>query len=111
MKKLFAEYCSYSSVHGVRYFVDEKRHWTERCWWIIAICFSIWFCGSSILSAWIKWHDNPILMAMNEKQIPISTIPFPTVTICPETKTHRAKLDLEYLYEVPKDMWNSTEAE
>lgn len=27
---LFAEYCSNSTIHGVRYLGDRKRHWSER---------------------------------------------------------------------------------
>lgn len=109
--KLITEYCSHSSIHGVRYFVEQKRHWTERCWWIIALVLSMWGCGVLIQNVWIKWRDTPVTMAINERQLPISTVPFPTITICPETKVHRSKLDLERLYEMPKEMWNCTEAE
>lgn len=28
---LFEEYCGSSTVHGVRYFGEKKRHWLERC--------------------------------------------------------------------------------
>lgn len=111
LSKVLSEYCSHSSIHGFRYCVEQKRHWTERCWWIIAIGVSVWFCSVLVQNVWIKWRDTPVIMAMNEKQLPISTVPFPTVTICPETKVHRSKLDLERLYEVPKEMWNCTEAE
>lgn len=110
MQKIFTEYLSYSSIHGVRYFA-EKRHWTEKCCWIISIGLSVWFCSTLIQNVWIKWRDTPVKMTMYEKQFTISAVPFPTVTICPETKVHRSKLDLERLYEVPKEMWNSTEAE
>lgn len=27
---LIVEFCSNSSIHGVRYFSERRRHWTER---------------------------------------------------------------------------------
>lgn len=29
-KKSFVEYCENCSIHGVRYFTERKRHWSER---------------------------------------------------------------------------------
>lgn len=111
MQRIFSEYCSNASVHGVRYFTERKRHWTEKCWWIIAIGLSVWFCGTLIRNVWIKWRDNPVTMTMNEKQIPISTIPFPTVTICPEIKTYKVKLDISRVYNLPKETRDLTDME
>lgn len=111
MQKTLKEYCSNASVHGVQYFTERRRHWTERCWWTIAIGLSIWFCGSLIENVWLKWCSDPVKMTMMEKPSPISSIPFPTVTICPETKTYKSKLDLTHLNEMPKEMWNLSEAE
>ncbi|KAG4070571.1 hypothetical protein HA402_011958 [Bradysia odoriphaga] len=94
MRNYFLDYCSNATIHGVRYFTERRRHWTERCWWIVAIIMAACFCGISIQNVWIKWRDSPVIMNMNEKMIPISTIPFPTITICPEVKTRKGKLDL-----------------
>lgn len=94
MRNFVMEYCSKTTIHGVRYFSERNRHWTERCWWIIAIGASMWFCGFSIQNVWKKWGENPVSMSVFERQIPISRIPFPTVTICPEIKTKRMKFDL-----------------
>lgn len=33
-------------------------------------------------------------MCLTENEAPISAIPFPTVTICPETKTYAKKLNI-----------------
>lgn len=64
-------------------------------WWIVALILSLWLCGSSILGLWIKWHKNLVTLKMIENNaIDLATIPFPTVTICPETKTTKDKFDL-----------------
>lgn len=112
LRKCFTEYCSNTSVHGVRYITERRRHWTERCWWMIAIALSIWFCGSLIRNIWVKWRDTPVTMSMTEKLVPISTIPFPTITICPEIKTYKEMLDLTRLiHDLSMDKWEFTELE
>lgn len=65
-----------------------------RLWWIIAFGVSFWLCGSSILGLWIKWHRNLVTLKIIENDVSITNIPFPTVTICPETKTTKDKIDL-----------------
>lgn len=44
---------------------------------------------------WIHWRDNPVSTSFMQKDQPISTIPFPTVTICPNAKVSEGKLDWE----------------
>lgn len=105
------DYCSNTTIHGVRYCTERRRHWTERCWWLIAIGLSVWFCGSSIRNIWIKWRDNPVTMSLTETLLPIPTVPFPTVTICPEIKTYKQKLDLTSLYGLKIDEWDLSDIE
>lgn len=121
VKLFFMEFCANSSIHGVRYFTERKRHWSERYhsknklnptkshfnfslenyrrfWWIVAFILSVCLCGTSINNIWMKWHDSPVAMTFSDHEIPISVIPFPTVTICPETKASKNQLDLIYAY-------------
>lgn len=63
---------------------------------------SVWLCGYSIQQIWTKWDEKPIVMTISEKEAPISTIPFPGVTICPQTKTKKEKLDLISAYNLLK---------
>lgn len=37
MRTIFSEFCTNSTIHGIRYFTERKRHWTER-WWIFTSC-------------------------------------------------------------------------
>lgn len=66
----------------------------NRIWWIIAFGLSVCFCGLSIWHVSLRWKENPVTMCFTEKPGPISKIPFPTVTICPETKAHVNKFDV-----------------
>lgn len=38
-------------------------------------------------------------MSFTEAALPVSVIPFPTVTICPETKTYSEKLNLNTAFD------------
>lgn len=66
---------------------------------MIAFGLSLLMCTSSIQDMWVKWRASPVTMSFNENTIPISAIPFPTVTICPETKTYKVKTDLNRIYD------------
>lgn len=57
------------------------------------------FCGGEIQKMWIKWDKNPVSIEISNHFVPISSIPFPTVTICPKTKTSKYKLDLHSIYQ------------
>lgn len=111
MRDFFIDYCSNTTIHGIRYFTERKRHWTEKCWWLIAMTLAVWFCGTSIQNVWAKWCNNPVTMNMNEKLLPIQTIPFPTVTICPEIKTYKSKLDINAVHRLKKEFWNISNVE
>lgn len=45
-------------------------------------------------------------MCFTEKPAPISRIPFPTVTICPETKAHVNKFDVTNAYNFINGHWD-----
>lgn len=73
-----------------------------RFWWMIAFILSTSLCVISISSIWRKWNETPVTISFSEHNIPISSIPFPTVTICPETKAQKSKLDLFNAYHMMK---------
>lgn len=43
-------------------------------------------CGSLIKDVYTKWDQSPVIISFAEKPMPVWEIPFPAVTICPETK-------------------------
>ncbi|XP_055325779.1 pickpocket protein 28-like isoform X2 [Sitodiplosis mosellana] len=94
IRAIFKDFCSNSSIHGVRYLTERRRHWSERLWWIVAFSLSVYFCVSSIHSILINWSENSVNMIMAEKNAMVSTIPFPTVTICVKPKIHLANLNM-----------------
>lgn len=61
---------------------------------MMAFTVSLSLCGASIQNIWSKWNEDPKIMNFVEKSMSISSIPFPTVTVCPQTKVLSYKLDL-----------------
>lgn len=93
----------FTSLHAhisKRYFTEKKRHWSERAWWLVAFTLSTIACGYLIYNVYVKWVLSPVIVSFAEKSTPIWEIPFPAVTICPETKTYMKKLNFT-------DVWNA----
>lgn len=140
-RELFKEFCVATTIHGVRYFTEQRRHWSERSpyfkffkkikfqlplvqttvhfcfanhrvFWIAAFSVSICLCGASIQNIWEKWTETPLVMSLSEKELTVSEIPFPMVTVCPgltnvsnfiQYKFHLIKYidkSFEYRYEI-----------
>lgn len=45
-----------------------------------------------------KWQKSPVIVSFAEKYTRVSEIPFPAVTICPETKARTSILNFTDLY-------------
>lgn len=72
----------------------------HRIWWIIAFGLSLYFCGTLIHNVWIKWDQSPVIVSFAEKTTPVWAIPFPAVTVCPETKSYMNKLNFTDAYHI-----------
>lgn len=58
-----------------------------RFFWLLSIFLSASFCCYSIYNVYQKWQESPIIVSFDKQLSHVSDIPFPAVTICPETKT------------------------
>lgn len=56
-----------------------------------------------IRNIWIKWETDPVIITFAEEMIPIQSIAFPTVTICPVTKSQVDKLNFTDTYHMLKE--------
>ncbi|GAB0099479.1 pickpocket protein 28 [Sergentomyia squamirostris] len=95
---LFSDYCNNSTIHGVKYLGERRRPWMERAWWVIVFVLSIYGCSRLIWNVWNKWDQSPVIVSFAEKSTPVWQIPFPAVTICPETKSKREFLNYTEVY-------------
>lgn len=95
---LFSEYANNSTIHGVRYLGEKRRPFAERVWWIIVFVLSVYGCGRLIYNVYMKWDQSPVIVSFAEKSTPVWQIPFPAVTICPETKAKSEFLNFTQQY-------------
>lgn len=89
--ELFSDYSDYSTIHGVRYMGEKKRHWSERLWWLVVVIISVCFCSYLVNQTWLKWQNTPVIVTFSEESTPCFSIPFPTVTICTDIKIQKTK--------------------
>lgn len=92
-RQVFSEYSETSTVHGVRYLGEKRRHWSERIWWIVTVSISVFLCAGFIIQAWWKWNTTPVIISFAEEATPISKIPFPTITICNDLMVNSSVLN------------------
>nr|XP_029720869.1 pickpocket protein 28-like [Aedes albopictus] len=97
-KKLAIEFCDNTSIHGVKYFVGSNRALIEKVWWIVVFLLSLYGCGRLIQTVYMKWDREPVIVTFAQKPTPVFQIPFPAVTICPETKVKAANLNFTKTY-------------
>ncbi|GLH05353.1 Sodium channel protein Nach [Gryllus bimaculatus] len=81
--RLLLDYCDFSSFHGLRFIADERRHWTERLFWL-ACCLLSWY-GSILLirASWDAFQNNAISFNTETNYLSWDT-KFFSVTVCDE---------------------------
>ncbi|XP_037031900.1 pickpocket protein 28-like [Bradysia coprophila] len=50
-------------------------------------------CAITISQSYMKWDNNPVIVTFSEKMTHLKHLPFPAVTICPETKSQKSIFD------------------
>lgn len=98
---IFRDFSENSSVHGMKYVGGRNRSLVERVCFIFAIITMIVCCSISISNLWHIWQKNPLIITLAERPTRVWEIPFPAVTLCPETK---ADADIFNLTQVVRKM-------
>jgi acid-sensing ion channel, other len=93
-RSMCSEYFDNSNIHGLRYLTDKDRSWVERLWWLVMVMSALYGCIRLISNVYDKWQANPVIISISETAIPISEIPFPAITICPQTKSKKSIFNL-----------------
>lgn len=96
--ELFSDYSETSTIHGIRYLGEKKRHWSERLWWMFAFSLSVVACAGFIYQAWFKWNNAPAIVTFAEESTPVYKIPFPAITVCTDTKSKQLTLNYTNVY-------------
>lgn len=52
-----------------------------------------------MLNAFNKWYESPVIVHFASRSTPIWEIPFPAITICPETKLRQIHSNITWNYQ------------
>ncbi|XP_072375957.1 pickpocket protein 28-like, partial [Diabrotica undecimpunctata] len=77
------------AILGV-YGINEDVYISQQGWWFVVFTVTLVACIISIREVYKKWLRAPVIVSFATKETPIYSIPFPAVTICPETKSTQA---------------------
>ncbi|CAO1413325.1 unnamed protein product [Diamesa tonsa] len=94
---MLEDYSKQSSIHGVKYLSERKHSWFIKIFWTAALILSFTGCSYLILKTYNKWQFNPVIVTFAEKSTPVWKIPFPAITICPETKSMKEVFKVDNL--------------
>ncbi|XP_052890519.1 pickpocket protein 28-like [Anopheles moucheti] len=98
VKNLAREYLASSSCHGMSYTVHPKVSVTERLCWAVVVVVSLSSCIAAIVIGHQKWVEKPMIVSFSTKPIPVWKLPFPAITICPQTRIAVEKFNITEVY-------------
>ncbi|XP_037915201.1 pickpocket protein 28-like [Hermetia illucens] len=75
---ILLDYSTISTIHGIRYILERRRSWWES---------AIFLCSRLILQILLTWKSTPVIVTFSDKSTPIWEIPFPSIVVCPESRT------------------------
>lgn len=88
--EILKEYMANSSLHGVRFIIDEKIHFVERMFWLICVIISWIASALLILSAIDAFQHNAISFVVETSFRDWNTH-FPAVVVCEAKNTDRVQ--------------------
>ncbi|XP_033224039.1 pickpocket protein 19-like [Belonocnema kinseyi] len=83
---LWQYYCSHSSVHGMKYILDPELYTIERIIWLIIVFVSVSFTAQVIFQLATEFQAAPTVVVLESTSYKVSSLPFPSVTICPRDR-------------------------
>uniref|UniRef100_A0A336M0C7 CSON006509 protein n=1 Tax=Culicoides sonorensis TaxID=179676 RepID=A0A336M0C7_CULSO len=69
----------------------KQRSKCEILMWLLICAFLLTVCGFQINEIVLKWKQNPLVISSEQKFSSIEEIPFPAITICPQTMPNQKK--------------------
>lgn len=108
-KGLLAYYIANSSIHGVKYLrradsrqqgLKQKSNNVQCIFWALALTVSLICFIVFVVKLCSSFERGPIAISHSEKAQPIWNIPYPAVTICPETKAKSKLINFTDVYHI-----------
>ncbi|RZF40670.1 hypothetical protein LSTR_LSTR012771 [Laodelphax striatellus] len=71
-----------TSLHGIKYMGDARRHLFERAFWSIILIIFISCSSKYLFSKWWDWRTSPMVIKTSNIPYSISSFPVPAITVC-----------------------------
>ncbi|KZC12404.1 Sodium channel protein Nach, partial [Dufourea novaeangliae] len=91
IKNVLKQYCTNTSLHGLRYVGDTNMTIVERVFWIISFTLAVLTAGYYIWFLYRKWVSTPIIISLSPESVSLNEVPFPSVTICNMNNVKRSE--------------------
>ncbi|XP_075972068.1 pickpocket protein 28-like [Anticarsia gemmatalis] len=85
-REIFYDYANNTTLHGLSYTTKKELTLIEKTFWLVTFIASLCICAYQIQNVFIKWKTSPVIVSFSEHLVPVSKVPFPAVTICPQVK-------------------------
>ncbi|XP_078032975.1 pickpocket protein 28 [Augochlora pura] len=82
IKAALEQYCTNTSLHGLRYVGDSNLTIGERIFWMIAFTLAVLAASYYIWILYRKWVSTPIIISLSPESVALDEFPFPSVTVC-----------------------------
>lgn len=92
------DFSSVTTIHGLRYVLNRQTGHITRFIWAIWMTVLFILCMILLMNVWSRWNSDPLIVSLTDKPEPIWEIPFPAITICPETKSKQTMFNLTRVY-------------
>ncbi len=86
-------FCMDTSLHGLKYMGQQKRHIFERIFWLVAFIASVIAAIILILGMWTEYRNMPTITVFNPTVTNLDEVPFPGLTICNVNSLRKSSFD------------------
>ena len=82
VSKTLREYSEASSVHGVNYVFSKSLPLLDRLLWALLTLAALALAAYWSMTAYNNWQENLVTTSLKDAAKPVTSLPFPGVTIC-----------------------------
>ncbi|KAJ3617445.1 hypothetical protein MTP99_007162 [Tenebrio molitor] len=87
----FVEYTRIAEIHGIR-FLSRRTAFERLLWGSLTLC-CVLVCLAQIIKLCSRLYKSPVVVTFGTEAVNVYEVPFPAVTICPESKTDRRQFN------------------
>lgn len=88
--EILREYMANSSLHGVRFLIDENIHFVERIFWLVCVILS-WIASALLIMSAIDAFQHNAISFVVETSFRDWDTHFPAIVVCEAKNTDRVQ--------------------